>query len=63
MTLVVILSVAFTENFLNFKRLHGGAYFVDSLPMTTNGKIKRLEARAIAEKMAEQKRHSIVKIG
>ncbi|KAG4065349.1 hypothetical protein HA402_012294 [Bradysia odoriphaga] len=50
------------RNFLDFKRLHGGAYFVDSLPMTSTGKIKRLEARAIAEKMYEQKCRSSSKI-
>ncbi|XP_037041229.1 4-coumarate--CoA ligase 1-like [Bradysia coprophila] len=50
------------RNFLDFKRLHGGAYFVDSLPTTTTGKIKRLEARTIAEKMYEQKFRSSSKI-
>ncbi|XP_037034136.1 4-coumarate--CoA ligase 1-like [Bradysia coprophila] len=50
------------KNFPDFKRLHGGAYFVDSLPITSNGKIKRLEARAIAEKMYAQKSRSSFKI-
>ncbi|XP_037024908.1 luciferin 4-monooxygenase-like [Bradysia coprophila] len=44
------------KNFLNAQQLHGGVYFVESLPMTSTGKIKRLEARAIAEKMTDQKR-------
>lgn len=39
------------ENFLQFKWLHGGAHFVDKLPITSSGKIKRFEARAEAERL------------
>lgn len=38
-------------NFPIFKRLHGGAYFVDSLPMTPSGKIKKRLVRKMAAQM------------
>jgi acyl-coenzyme A synthetase/AMP-(fatty) acid ligase len=34
-----------------YKRLHGGAYFVDELPMTPSGKIKRREVKEIVTNM------------
>ncbi|XP_070492631.1 uncharacterized protein [Chironomus tepperi] len=39
------------RNFPIFKRLHGGAYFVDSLPMTPSGKIKKRLVRKMAAQM------------
>lgn len=38
----------FKGNFPTFKRLHGGAFFCESLPMTASGKIKKLEVKKIA---------------
>lgn len=38
-------------NFPPFKRLHGGAYFVDGLPLTPSGKIKKVEVRKQAARM------------
>jgi 4-coumarate--CoA ligase len=40
-----------SRNFPPFKRLHGGVYFVDVLPLTPSGKIKKLEVRKLAERM------------
>lgn len=40
-----------TRNFPQFKRLHGGAYFVDTLPLTPSGKIKKREVRKQAARM------------
>lgn len=40
-----------TGNFPQFKRLHGGAYFVDGLPLTPSGKIKKREVRKQAARM------------
>lgn len=39
------------RNFPHFKRLHGGAYFVDGLPLTPSGKIKKREVRKQAARM------------
>lgn len=39
------------ENFPLFKRLHGGAYFVDGMPLTPSGKIKKIEVRKQAARM------------
>jgi acyl-CoA synthetase (AMP-forming)/AMP-acid ligase II len=38
-------------NFPQFKRLHGGAYFVDGMPLTPSGKIKKIEVRKQAARM------------
>lgn len=34
---------------IDAQRLRGGVYFVDSLPMTTTGKIRRTSVREIAQ--------------
>lgn len=34
-----------------FKRLHGGAYFVDTLPLTPSGKVKKMLVRKSAAQM------------
>lgn len=40
-----------TGNFPQFKRLHGGAYFVDSLPMTPSFKVMKVPVRKLAAQM------------
>ncbi|CRK91364.1 CLUMA_CG005037, isoform A [Clunio marinus] len=40
-----------TRFFPQFKRLHGGVYFVDSLPITPSGKIKKVEVRKMATQL------------
>ncbi|KAG5676094.1 hypothetical protein PVAND_005948 [Polypedilum vanderplanki] len=39
------------KNFPLFKRLHGGAFFVNELPMTPSGKIKKRIVREMAARM------------
>lgn len=43
------------SNYADAKRLRGGVYFVDSLPMTASGKIKRREVKKIATEMYKQR--------
>ncbi len=38
-------------NFPPFKRLHGGAYFVDNMPFTASGKVKKIEVRQQAARL------------
>jgi 4-coumarate--CoA ligase len=40
-----------SRNFPPFKRLHGGAYFMDGMPLTPSGKIKKREVRKLAARM------------
>lgn len=37
--------------FPQFKQLHGGAYFVNGMPLTPSGKIKKIEVRKQAARM------------
>lgn len=39
---------AITSTFSDFKRLRGGVYFVDSLPLTPSGKIRKNVLKEIA---------------
>lgn len=39
---------AVAESMVDFKRLRGGAYFVDAFPMTPSGKVLRRKCREIA---------------
>lgn len=35
----------FVDNFADYKRLRGGVYFVDSLPLTPSGKVRRQKVK------------------
>lgn len=37
------------DQFSNYKRLDGGVYFVDDLPMTPSGKVVRSKVKEIAQ--------------
>ena len=39
----------------DYKHLRGGAYFVDSFPLTPSGKIKKQELRTLAEEIHQKK--------
>lgn len=41
----------YLDNFTDYKRLRGGVYFVDSLPLTPSGKILRRCVKEIAIEM------------
>ena len=41
----------FVEYFADYKRLRGGVYFVDSLPLTPSGKVMRRKVKDIAIEM------------
>lgn len=45
---MVSRSICFVENLVDSRKLRGGVYFVDSLPTTPSGKVKRRVVRAIA---------------
>lgn len=42
------------KNLADSKRLRGGVYFVDSLPVTASGKIKKIDVRQMATKMYKE---------
>ncbi|XP_055594087.1 probable 4-coumarate--CoA ligase 1 [Uranotaenia lowii] len=45
----------------DYKLLHGGVYFVDSLPMTPNGKLARNECRLILNTLYHEKKEEKLK--
>lgn len=45
---MLILFFLHLDTFAHYKRLQGGVYFVDSLPMTSTGKIARILVTGIA---------------
>lgn len=47
------LSFIYLDRFADYKRLRGGVYFVDELPLTPSGKIIRRRVREIAIEMYE----------
>lgn len=42
-----------TDYFVDYKRLRGGVYFIDSLPLTPSGKVMRRKVKEIAIEMHE----------
>ena len=44
-----------TSPFPDHRRLRGGLYFVDSLPMTSSGKLKLLKAKKIVTELFKQR--------
>lgn len=45
-----------TDQFAAYKRLDGGVYFIDNLPMTPSGKIVRVKAKEIAQNLYQSKK-------
>lgn len=39
----------------DYKKLRGGAYFVDKIPLTASGKVMRYELKVMAQKIYEEK--------
>ena len=39
------------EKLTDYKRLRGGIFFLDEIPMTPSGKVRRKQARELAEKL------------
>lgn len=45
----------FTDHFASYKRLQGGVYFVDELPLSSTGKIARREVKQMAIEFYKQR--------
>lgn len=44
----IIVYFIFADQFADYKRLRGGVYFVDSMPLTASGKVLRRRVKEMA---------------
>jgi 4-coumarate--CoA ligase len=50
------------EKLPEYKHLHGGAYFVDEIPMTTNGKVQKRFVKVLAMKEYNERLTNLMNI-
>lgn len=51
------------DNYADAKQLRGGVFFVESIPMTPNGKVKRLEVKKLAVMLIKRKSLRKISVG
>lgn len=56
----MIDSIQFSDNLVDYCKLRGGVYFVDSIPSTPSGKLLRRVAKEVASKSFNENRDNFV---
>lgn len=51
-----------SDRFASYKRLEGGVYFVDALPMTPSSKVVRAKVKEIAQNLYEMEKQNLEKL-
>lgn len=58
MNKIIVFGLYIEDNLADFHKLHGGVFFVDSLPTTHTGKINRREVQQKAIELYKMKSNS-----